>query len=62
MSDILVIGGIADGKRIEYMGRTPRIDGEPYVLWRFDGVEVYVPPGIGVDAVRAAFRALGLVA
>ena len=62
MADILIIGGAADGKRIGYMGRTPRIDGEKFVLCRVDGIEVYVPSGIDVEAVRDALRELGLVA
>ena len=61
MTDILIIGGAADGKRVGYLGRTARIDGEPYILCRVDGVETYVPPGVGVEAVRNALRALGLV-
>lgn len=32
MSTILCVGGAAHGKRVEYIGRTPRIDGDRYVL------------------------------
>jgi len=40
----------------------PGIDGEKFVLCRVDGIEVYVPSGIDVEAVRDALRELGLVA
>lgn|SRR5574340_81063 len=57
---ILCVGGKAHGKYVEYIGRTPRIDGDRYILRRVaDDVEVYSHAGIGGDeALDRAYREL----
>lgn len=53
---MLCIGGAADGKTVWYIGRTPRINRDEYVLARVDGVEVYALQGMGVEAIRKALE------
>lgn len=58
MSKILCVGGVAHGKRIEYIGRKPEINGDRYVLHRVDGIEVYRYAPVGFKALDRAYREL----